>query len=69
MKRKMRPYKEYKIHRVRVWVKKLAQEYLGESEILRNLSNGCMATEPTRKHEHNVEKDRLKDRSLTLEKI
>lgn len=29
---------------------------MGEPEILRNLSNECMATEPERKHEHNVVK-------------
>ena len=36
--------------------KKINPRLLGELEILRNLLNGCMATEPEAKHEHNVVK-------------
>lgn len=36
--------------------KKINPRLLGELEILRNLLNGCMATEPGTKHEHNVVK-------------
>lgn len=41
---------------VQVKRKKINPRLLGEPETLRNLSNGCMAAETERKHEHNVVK-------------
>ena len=63
----MGEYKEYKRQSLSL-DKKLTQDYLllsrqvmsnrlRELEMLRNFSNGCMATEPERKHEHRCGKN------------
>lgn len=68
LKRKMYEYKEYKRQSLSLDKKKLTQDYLlfsgqvmsdplGELEMLRNFSNGCMATEPEKKHEHKCGKN------------
>lgn len=67
MKRKMYEYKEYKRQSLSL-IKKLTQDYLlfsgqvmsdplGELEMLRNFSNGCMATEPEKNMSINVGKN------------